>query len=101
MHENMALPSQEASAVFGDPLAITFEDPDHSVGEQRYITFGLSLYERQLVVAHSDRGLNIRIVSEVAKVFPNDEAVNDALRALIDISRRTRGSGKRSRKIAC
>ena len=22
---------QEAAAVFGDPLAITFEDPDHSV----------------------------------------------------------------------
>jgi hypothetical protein len=33
---------QEAATVFGDPLAITFEDPDHSTDENRYITFGLS-----------------------------------------------------------
>jgi len=24
---------QEAASVFGDPLAITFEDPDHSIDE--------------------------------------------------------------------
>ncbi len=33
---------QEAAAVFGDPLAITFEDPDHSEDENRYIIFGRS-----------------------------------------------------------
>lgn len=27
---------EEASTVFGDPLAITFPDPDHSIGERRY-----------------------------------------------------------------
>jgi len=37
---------QEAATVFGDPLAITFEDPDHSMEENRYITFGLSLQNR-------------------------------------------------------
>jgi uncharacterized protein len=26
---------QEAATVFGDPLAVTFEDPDHSVIENR------------------------------------------------------------------
>ena len=34
---------QEAATIFGDPLAITFDDPDHSLSENRYITFGLSL----------------------------------------------------------
>ena len=53
---------QEAATVFGDPLAITFEDLDHSVGEQRYVTFGLSLYKRLLVVSHADRGVSIRII---------------------------------------
>jgi uncharacterized DUF497 family protein len=33
---------EEASSVFGDPLAVTFDDPDHSEGESRLLTFGLS-----------------------------------------------------------
>ncbi len=33
----------EATSVFGDPLALTFGDPDHSGSEVRLITFGLSL----------------------------------------------------------
>ena len=33
---------QEAATVFGDPLAITFPDPDHSTEEERHMTFGLS-----------------------------------------------------------
>ena len=32
---------REAATVFGDTLAITFDDPDHSAGEYRLITFGL------------------------------------------------------------
>ncbi len=32
----------EAATVFGDPLARTFYDPDHSLGEDRFITIGLS-----------------------------------------------------------
>ena len=54
---------QEAAAVFGDPLAITFEDPDHSEDENRYITFGLSSQERLLVVSHTERGGRTRIIS--------------------------------------
>jgi uncharacterized protein len=37
---------QEAATVFGDPLAITFHDPDHSDNEERQMTFGLSLQKR-------------------------------------------------------
>ncbi len=40
------VPFQEAATVFGDPLAITFDDPDHSEKEDRYLTFGLSLFDR-------------------------------------------------------
>jgi uncharacterized DUF497 family protein len=32
----------EAASVFGDPLALTFQDPDHSGTEDRRITFGYS-----------------------------------------------------------
>lgn len=53
----------EAGTVFGDPMAITFPDPDHSVTEQRFVTFGLSQSDRLLVVAHTDRGRTIRIIS--------------------------------------
>jgi uncharacterized protein len=54
---------QEAATIFGDPLAIMFEDPDHSVNEKRHISFGLSLRKRLLVVAHTERGKKIRIIS--------------------------------------
>jgi len=53
----------EAATVFGDPLAITFSDPDHSENERRYVTFGMSRVDRLLVVAHADRERRIRIIS--------------------------------------
>jgi uncharacterized protein len=53
----------EATTVFGDPLAITFADPDHSLAEERFITVGLSGAGRVLVVAHTDRSEMIRIIS--------------------------------------
>ena len=43
----------EAVTVFGDYLAITFEDPDHSMNEKRYLTFGLSQQEHLLVVSRN------------------------------------------------
>ena len=53
----------EAVTVFYDPLAATFDDPDHSVGEHRFITVGHSSRGRLLVVAHVEPGENIRIIS--------------------------------------
>lgn len=53
----------EASTVFGDPLAATVRDPRHSVGEFRFVTIGLSTSDRFLVVAHTDRDDRIRIIS--------------------------------------
>ena len=53
----------EATTVFGDPLSITIDDPDHSDNEHRFITIGFSTKSRILVVIHSDQGDNIRIIS--------------------------------------
>jgi uncharacterized DUF497 family protein len=53
----------EAATVFGDPLSITFPDPDHSNNESRYITIGLSRNGRLLILAHTDRNNRIRIIS--------------------------------------
>lgn len=52
----------EAGSVFLDPLAISGPDPDHSVGESRYITFGMSSLGRLLAVSHSYRPGVIRII---------------------------------------
>ena len=54
---------EEASTVFGDPLSLTISDPKHSHDEQRYITIGVSSSVRTLVVIHTDRGDDVRIVS--------------------------------------
>jgi uncharacterized DUF497 family protein len=53
----------EATTVYGDPLAITFPDPLHSEEENRYLTFGNSSSDRFIVVAHTDRDDRIRIIS--------------------------------------
>jgi hypothetical protein len=54
---------EDASSVFDDPLALTFADPDHSVRERRWLTFGFSLQGRLLVVSHTGRSHSIRLVS--------------------------------------
>jgi hypothetical protein len=53
----------EATSAFFDPLSMTVQDPDHSVGERRFITMGASSSERLVVVAHTERGATIRIIS--------------------------------------
>ena len=53
----------EASTVFNDPWFITFLDEEHSIDEDRYITIGLSSRNRLLLVAHTDQGGQIRIIS--------------------------------------
>jgi hypothetical protein len=53
----------EAGSVFLDQLAVSGPDPDHSVGESRYITFGMSSLGRLLAVSHTYRLGAIRIIS--------------------------------------
>lgn len=54
---------EEACTVFSDELAATGLDPDHSAGEPRWLTFGVSFRGRLLVVSHADDGDIIRIIS--------------------------------------
>jgi uncharacterized DUF497 family protein len=54
---------QEATTVFGDSLAVTVSDPDHSTGEERLLTVGQSSTGRLLVVCHIEQGDTIRIIS--------------------------------------
>jgi len=53
----------EAATVFGDPLSLTIPDPAHSQREDRFIILGHSHQQRLLVVVHTDRGDNIRLIS--------------------------------------
>ena len=64
---------QEAATVFGDPLAITFQDPDHSKDEERELTFGQSLQKRLIVVSHTERKNRTRIIS--ARLMEHKERV--------------------------
>jgi hypothetical protein len=54
---------EEVSTVFGDPLCATAPDPDHSSDEYRYITIGLFVRSRLIMVSHADRGRRVRIIS--------------------------------------
>lgn len=54
---------EEAGTVFGDPMGLTFDDPDHSTGEQRFLTFGVSRAHRFLIVSYTERDDVTRIIS--------------------------------------
>jgi hypothetical protein len=41
---------EEASSVFGDPLATTIVDPEHFEEEERFLTTGLSNRQRVWIV---------------------------------------------------
>lgn len=53
----------EAATTFLDPYAVSGPDPDHSVDEERYITFGYSQRTRLLAVCHTYRPGAIRIIN--------------------------------------
>ena len=53
----------EAATVFLDPLSATGDDPDHSLDERRFVTFGMSSSGRLLVVAHAQHEDAIRIIT--------------------------------------
>jgi hypothetical protein len=53
----------EASTIFGDPLNLLMEDPDHSHDEERYLLLGMSNRRRLLVVAFAERPPRTRLIS--------------------------------------
>ncbi|GDY23637.1 hypothetical protein LBMAG56_49840 [Verrucomicrobiota bacterium] len=54
---------EEATTVFGDPLSVTIPDLAHSQTEPRFIILGRSHRQRLLVVVHTERRDNIRLIS--------------------------------------
>jgi uncharacterized protein len=54
---------EEATTAFRDPLSATGSDPDHSLTEKRFLTFGISSKGRLLTVSHTELGDSIRIIS--------------------------------------
>ena len=53
----------EASTVFDDPLSITIQDPEHGIGEDRFVIIGTSSHRSLLIVVHTIRGERIRLIS--------------------------------------
>ena len=53
----------EASTVFGDPLALLMPDPDHSFHEERYLVLGMSNLQELLIVAFAERPPRTRLIS--------------------------------------
>ncbi len=54
---------QEAGTVFGDWLAFSYDDPDHSDDEHRFVTIGVSQQGRLLIVSHTYQEEQTRIIS--------------------------------------
>lgn len=54
---------EEGKTIFNDPFLWTFPDPEHSTVEQRYLNIGYSSKRRILLVCHTERSANIRIIS--------------------------------------
>ncbi|MBI3914345.1 MAG: BrnT family toxin [Chloroflexi bacterium] len=54
---------EEGKTVFNDPFLWIFPDLEHSEIEQRFLDIGYSSEGRLLVVSHTERGGNVRIIS--------------------------------------
>ena len=65
---------EEGATIFHDPFIATRLDPDHSEKEQRYISIGLSVKGRLLVVSHTERGNKTRIIS-CRKATPTERRI--------------------------
>ena len=53
----------EATSAFFDPLSSAIPDPAHSFEEERYLLVGETSRGRLVVVAHTDRGEAVRLIS--------------------------------------
>ncbi|MFN0111479.1 MAG: BrnT family toxin [Blastocatellia bacterium] len=53
----------EAETVFDDPLYVDLYDPDHSIGEHRFIILGESAQGRLLMVSYTERSNLTRLIS--------------------------------------
>lgn len=66
----------EATSVFNDPQSRTFNDPDHSIAEQRFIIIGYSNKNRLLFVSHTDDEEVVRLISS-REVTPSERKYHE------------------------
>ena len=59
----LRLSFDEASTAFRDTLSLAIYDPLHSEEEDRIVLFGSSHKDRLLVIVHTEKGDNIRLIS--------------------------------------
>ncbi len=67
----------EGASVFDDPYSITIDDREHSIAESRFLTIGYSARNRILVVIHTDRDDDIRIIS-ARKATPKERKIYES-----------------------
>ena len=73
---------EEARSVFEDEEALLIADPEHSVGEERFVLLGVSAASRLVVVIHCERGPDVIRIISARKAARTERAAY--------ISRRTR-----------
>ena len=54
---------EEAATAFADDFSLTINDPAHSEEEERLVLIGTTAMFRIVIVVHTERGDNIRIIS--------------------------------------
>ncbi len=79
---------EEAKTVFYDDDAIVFDDPDHSIEEDRFLIPGLSRRENLCIVSHCCRGEKetIRIIS-ARKATKNEAKIYNEYAGDVDYER--------------
>jgi uncharacterized DUF497 family protein len=60
---NHGVSFEEAATVFGDHFALSWEDTVHSESEYRTLTLGYTDRQRLIIVAHTERGDRVRIIT--------------------------------------
>ncbi len=70
---------EEATTVFYDVDAIVFDDPDHSIDENRFLIIGISKSEKLCIVSHCYRDNEgvIRIISARLAVKKEKDFYNE------------------------
>ena len=71
-HAEHGVSFDEASTVFGDPFALTIDDPDHSSEENRLLTTGYSSRQQLIIVGHTDRDERVRLIN-AREVTPTEQ----------------------------
>lgn len=66
---------EEAKTVFYDDNALLFDDPEHSIDEDRFLILGISKYENLCIVSHCYRSKD-----NIIRIIPARKATKNEIR---------------------